>query len=101
MNNFMNDLISDKPEGTTAFQMDKHEIKVNVKEIREKTGYTRSEFSQLYGISRDTLKKWELELRTPEGPALILLKLIEAHPKEVADLLQEQREKESVDSLAF
>ena len=87
--------IPDKIENAQPAQVHKHEIKVNVKEMREKIGCSRSEFSQRYGIARDTLKKWELELRTPEGPALILLKLIEARPKEVADLLQAQRENEN------
>ena len=98
MNTYIKDTlknpVSDKSGNVSFAQVHKHEVKINVKEIREKAGCTRSEFSQRYGIARDTLKKWELQLRTPEGPALTLLKLIEARPKEIADLLQEQREKE-------
>lgn len=49
--------IPDKIENAQPAQVHKHEIKVNVKEMREKIGCSRSEFSQRYGIARDTLKK--------------------------------------------
>jgi len=46
---------------------------VNVKDVREKTGLTQTQFAATFGISLGTLRHWERGDRKPHGPALVLL----------------------------
>jgi putative transcriptional regulator len=41
----------------------------------------------MIGVSVDTLQNWEQGRRRPEGPALVLLKLVEAAPETVLKAL--------------
>ena len=58
-----------------------------VKHIRKKLHVSQSRFAQLIGVSVDTLQNWEQGRRRPEGPALALLKVVEAAPKTVLQAL--------------
>ena len=58
---------------------------INVKEIREKTGMSQHNFCATFGISIGTLRHWEQGLRTPRGPARVLLKVVDHNPKAVID----------------
>ena len=41
---------------------------------------TQAQFAQALGISVHTLRNWEQDRRTPEGPALALLRIAARHP---------------------
>jgi putative transcriptional regulator len=51
--------------------------------IREKTGLSQREFAKLLGVSIDTLQNWEQSRRQPSGPAVVLLKVLEADAESV------------------
>jgi DNA-binding transcriptional regulator YiaG len=58
---------------------------VDVKGVREKQGLSQSDFALLYGLEVDTLKNWEQGRNDPDGPARILLQVIEQNPMAVID----------------
>ena len=49
--------------------------------LRRFTGLTQEEFADALGISVHTLRNWEQGRRTPEGPALALLRIAARHPR--------------------
>jgi len=60
-----------------------HEVKVSrpdVVTIRNKTGLSQPAFAKCIDVSLNTLKNWEMGRQHPEGPARILLALIEKQP---------------------
>jgi putative transcriptional regulator len=58
----------------------------NAGQIRRKFQLTQSDFARLIGISVSTLRNWEQGLRVPEGPAQVLLRVVEAHPEAVFEV---------------
>lgn len=60
----------------------------DVKANRSKLGKSQSEFALMIGVSIATLRNWEQGRRTPEGPALALLRVASAEPKAVARALR-------------
>ncbi len=60
----------------------------DVKAIRSKLGKSQSEFALMIGVSVATLRNWEQGRRTPDGPALALLRVASAEPKAVSRALQ-------------
>ena len=56
---------------------------VDVKALRAKVSMTQEQFAARFGFSTATLRHWERGDRTPHGPALILLNLIDREPKAV------------------
>lgn len=52
-----------------------------VREIRERTHLSQSEFAQLIGVSIETLQNWEQDRRRPTGPAVALLRIIAHEPQ--------------------
>jgi len=56
---------------------------INVRAIRAKTGMSQQRFCATFGISLGTLRHWEQGLRSPRGPARILLKVVDYDPKAV------------------
>jgi putative transcriptional regulator len=59
---------------------------VNVVNIRERLSLTQPKFASLMGISLATLRNWEQGRRTPEGPARVLLNVVDKHPEVLRDL---------------
>lgn len=59
---------------------------VNVKGIRERMHLTQSKFADLMGISIATLRNWEQGRRRPEGPALVLLNVVDKRPDALWDI---------------
>lgn len=57
---------------------------IDVKRIRSKVGLSQAEFARTYGFNTATLRNWEQGVREPEGPARILLALIENNPELIA-----------------
>jgi putative transcriptional regulator len=43
----------------------------------------QTEFAAWFGISPGTLRNWEQDRRVPEGPARVLLRVIERDPEAV------------------
>ncbi|OAN46173.1 transcriptional regulator [Magnetospirillum moscoviense] len=61
---------------------------VNVSAIRRRTGLSQAAFSRRIGVSPATLRNWEQGRRTPEGPARVLLAMLERNPKVVEETLK-------------
>jgi len=60
---------------------------IDVRAIRERTGKTQAQFARTYHLSTATVRDWEQQRRIPEGPARVLLELIEAEPGTIERLL--------------
>ena len=50
-------------------------------------GLTQTQFAEAIGISVHTLRNWEQGRRSPEGPALALLRIAARHPRIVRENL--------------
>jgi len=70
-----------KPARTTVFKPE------DVKAVRASLGASQSEFALMIGVSVATLQNWEQGRRTPDGPALALLRVAARNPKAVAEAL--------------
>ena len=60
---------------------------VDVKALRAKVGMTQEQFAARFGFSTATLRHWERGDRIPQGPALVLLNVIDHNPNAVMDAL--------------
>ncbi|MDR3220746.1 MAG: helix-turn-helix domain-containing protein [Candidatus Accumulibacter sp.] len=60
---------------------------IDVKAVRAKTGMTQEQFASRFGFSTATLRHWERGDRTPRGPALVLLNVIEHNPQAVIEAI--------------
>ena len=69
-----------KPSRTTVFKPE------DVKAVRASLGASQSEFALMI-VSVATLQNWEQGRRTPDGPALALLRLAAKNPRAVAEAL--------------
>ena len=61
-----------------------HEIELpdpDVQAIRARTGLSQSDFARSIGVKKGTLLNWEQRRRSPEGPARVLLALIDKDPQ--------------------
>jgi putative transcriptional regulator len=56
---------------------------IDVKAIRRKLGMSQSQFAASFGFGIDAVRNWEQGRRRPEGPARVLLKVIEHDPEAV------------------
>ncbi|MSV30018.1 MAG: helix-turn-helix domain-containing protein [Bryobacterales bacterium] len=64
---------------------------MEVKVVRAKLGASQSEFALMIGVSVGTLRNWEQGRRTPDGPALALLRVAAKDPGAVAAALDGKR----------
>lgn len=53
----------------------------DVAALRKFVGLSQREFASALGISVHTLRNWEQDRRSPEGPALALLRIAARHPR--------------------
>jgi DNA-binding transcriptional regulator YiaG len=53
----------------------------DVTALRKFSGLTQEAFAEALGISVHTLRNWEQGRRSPEGPALALLRIAARHPR--------------------
>jgi putative transcriptional regulator len=63
-----------------------HVIKVpqvNVRAARRRLGMSQDRFAQSFGVSAATIRNWEQGRRRPEGPARVLLAVIDREPEAV------------------
>lgn len=56
---------------------------VDVAGLRKRLGLTQAQFAARFGFSVATLRHWERGDRSPHGPALVLLNLIDREPTAV------------------
>ncbi len=70
-----------KPSRTKEFRP------ADVRAVRAKLGASQSEFALMIGVSVATLRNWEQGRRSPEGPALALLRVAAKNPRAVAEAL--------------
>ncbi len=61
---------------------------VDVRKVRRKLGMSQGQFAAQFGINPATLRNWEQGRRQPEGPARVLLNIIEREPDAVQRALQ-------------
>ena len=74
-----------KPARVTVFQP------AQVKAVRAKLRVSQPEFALMIGVSVATLRNWEQGRRTPDGPALALLRVAAKNPRLVARALHGSR----------
>ena len=74
-----------KPARTTTFRP------TDVQAVRAKLGASQSEFALMIGVSVATLRNWEQGRRTPDGPALALLRVAAKNPGAVMEALHGTR----------
>ncbi|MDC7228782.1 MAG: helix-turn-helix domain-containing protein [Sphaerochaetaceae bacterium] len=61
----------------------------DIKNIRKNAKATQIEFASMIGVSVATLRNWEQGRRTPEGPALALLKVASVDPQYIKNILNQ------------
>lgn len=66
----------------------KFESGEDVVALRKFVGLTQRDFATALGISVHTLRNWEQDRRTPEGPALALLRIAARHPRIIRENLE-------------
>lgn len=67
-----------------------HQVEVpepDVAAIRAQAGLSQAEFARSIGVAVGTLRGWEQGRRRPDGPARVLLALLEKRPRIVQDEL--------------
>ena len=60
---------------------------IDVAAIRKRTGLSQTAFSRRIGVPVSTLRNWEQGRRAPEGPARILLAMLERNPRILEEVL--------------
>jgi putative transcriptional regulator len=73
-----------RPARTTTFEP------TDVQAVRAKLGVSQAEFALMIGVSVGTLRNWEQGRRTPDGPALALLRVAARNPRAVIQALHTQ-----------
>jgi putative transcriptional regulator len=53
--------------------------------VRSKTGLSQAAFARRIGVAVGTLRNWEQGRRSPQGPARVLLALLDHNPRIVED----------------
>jgi len=59
----------------------------DIRAMRENINKSQADFAYMIGVSVATLRNWEQGRRTPDGPALALLKIVSKNPEYVEQLL--------------
>lgn len=60
---------------------------LDVAAIRAKTTLSQPAFASSVGVSLGTLRQWEQRRRNPEGPARVLLAMVDQRPRIVMEVL--------------
>ena len=61
---------------------------VDVRALRRRLGMSQTKFARDFHLSVGTVRDWEQGRALPDGPARVLLKLIERNPEMVLETLQ-------------
>lgn len=59
----------------------------DARKVREGLGLSQEEFARRFHLSLRTLQEWEQRRRVPDGPARILLQIIDREPEAAARAL--------------
>lgn len=62
--------------------------RIDVSAVRRRTGLSQAAFSRRIGVSPGTLRNWEQGRRTPDGPARVLLAMLDRNPRVVEETLR-------------
>ena len=60
---------------------------INAAAVRSRTGLSQAAFARRIGVAVGTIRNWEQGRRTPQGPARVLLALLDRNPRLVEDTL--------------
>jgi putative transcriptional regulator len=60
---------------------------IDVQAVRKKLKMSQTEFAVRFGFTLSTVRNWEQGHRRPEGPARVLLKIIDKNPDVVEKAL--------------
>jgi putative transcriptional regulator len=60
---------------------------VDVRALRRRLGMSQERFARSFGLSVGTVRDWEQGRSLPDGPARVLLRLIERDPERVLQTL--------------
>ena len=60
---------------------------VDAAAVRTKTGLSQAAFARRIGVAVGTIRNWEQGRRSPQGPARVLLALLDCNPRIVEDTL--------------
>lgn len=60
---------------------------IDVRAVRKKSGLSQAQFALRIGVPVGTLRNWEQARREPEGPARVLLALLDHNPHIVEETL--------------
>jgi putative transcriptional regulator len=60
---------------------------IDVAAIRNKTGLSQAAFARRIGVPVGTIRNWDQGRRSPQGPARILLALLDRNPRIVEETL--------------
>lgn len=60
---------------------------IDVGSVRARTGLSQAAFAGQIGVPVATLRNWEQGRRAPDGPARVLLAMLERNPQIVRDTL--------------
>jgi len=77
----------DHAAGTDVPGLSLHIPKTVDAALRRRTGLSQTAFSRRIGVSTATLRNWEQGRRAPEGPARILLAMLDRNPMIVEETL--------------
>ena len=61
----------------------------DVKALRAKLGLTQRQLALFMRVNQRTLQNWEQKRRQPDGPAQVLLSMVERHPRLVLEALHD------------
>jgi putative transcriptional regulator len=61
---------------------------LDVAAVRKKTGLSQAAFARRIGVQVSTIRNWEQGRRSPQGPARILLALLDRNPRIVEEALR-------------
>ncbi|ANY78240.1 hypothetical protein BB934_08335 [Microvirga ossetica] len=64
--------------------------------IRHKAGLSQAAFARRIGVSVGTIRNWEQGRRSPQGPARILLALLDRNPRIVEETLGDREEAQRI-----
>ena len=65
--------------------------RTDVKAVRKRLGLSQAAFAARFGFSVGTLRDWEQKRRRPDGPARVLLTVIDREPEAVERALSGTR----------
>ena len=60
---------------------------IDVAAVRERSGFSQPVFASRIGVNVATLRNWEQGRRAPEGPARVLLAMLDRNPRIVEETL--------------